>query len=184
MSVASSEPECNPRNLSVPAPNDGGPGFAEINRKRRRATSQWMWALVPLGLVLVCGFSLLGSSVKAPPELSNPAGWVQLGECAFTKSLDGKKVLKLLYDGSAQLLDALANDAKERRAIGAWTYDEVTRSYSITLNNTTRSYSLVSPEFLSTCILFSGSIDVAKLRDSWFPSEDDDPGDYDYRPGP
>lgn len=66
---------------------------------------------------------------------------------------------------------------------GTWSYDAGSKRYSVTLDEETTTYTLLSRGEPTTCMLLKGELGAADMHASWFsfPSSDD-VADYDYRP--
>ena len=172
------------------APNNfeanAGPDFPRRQiGSRERPPSRLRMLLLTVALLLIGGVAYRAvvrtDVTQKTEERSLPAGWLDLSSCAFTKSFDGKKWLMLGDDQSAQLREALAPEPdkaiNERVSTGKWSYDEVSKQYSVTLDGETTKYALVSQDGVATCILVKGDLRNANLRESWFATIDDDPGD-------
>lgn len=155
--------------------------------QRRPRSKLWLVWLAIASLLVIGGFAYRTVPRRdfAPEskELAVPAGWLDLGSCAFTRSFDGKRLLTLSEDQSAELQEPQPEQKKEgntRFRKGEWSYDEQSKRYAITMNDQTSKYSLLSQEGIETCILVNGNLETANLRESWF-STAEDPSDFDDR---
>jgi hypothetical protein len=101
-------------------------------------------------------------------------GWYDLLDCSYTVSLDGTKELNVFENHGAVLYDkSVKMNGKYRAIDGNWTFDEVTKLYSVTLNGETETYSLLGPEGATgICMLVKGDLGAADLRGSWFSTSD------------
>jgi hypothetical protein len=148
-------------------------------------SSPWRKVLLACGgAVFVYAIYVHRSQEVTPPTIP---GWDKLIPCSHAVSIDGSKELLLSEEHIATLYDkSLAKDGKSNENIGvlgAWSFDDQSKKYFVSLAGTTNAYTLLSPEQVSTCILIKGNLESADLQESWFSAEEDDPGDYDSNPG-
>jgi hypothetical protein len=165
------------------------PSYAppRANPQRRVAWGQ----LLLLGCIIAGGaYWLSRPSPVNKAELPAPPGWDDLAPCAVLTSLDEMQEMTLSDDQRAEFLDLSTlqdgDDPKSRMVVGAWSYDEGSKRYAITLNGQTTTYTLLARGDPTTCILFKGDIHAADLSASWFsfPSNDEPPDDDRERPDP
>ena len=140
------------------------------------------------GAAFVC-FIFSARTDKARAPIRIVPGWDDLASCAYVTSLDGTKQLSISENNRATLYESVAlldkKGSVERIPIeGTWSFDEISKQYSVALNGVTTTYLLVNPERGGVCMLIAGELEAANLRRSWFTfqSDDDDPGDQG--PGP
>jgi hypothetical protein len=142
----------------------------EVPQKRRRGLILWTCG----GVAALSYLWLVYGDRKAVPDTPTPAipGWSELIACAYTTSFDGTKTLELSDDGKATL-DESAKSAhgKSDRTDGSWSFDGSSNRYSLTIDNKTTPYTLLSIEPAGTCMLVKGGLDAADLHQSWFSSE-------------
>jgi len=148
-------------------------------------SSPWRKVLLVCGgAVFVYAIYVHRSHEVTPPTIP---GWDELIHCSHAVSIDGSKELRLSERHIATLYDkSLAKDGKlseNRGVLGAWSFDDRSKKYLLSLAGTTNAYTLLSPEQVNTCMLIKGNLESADLRESWFSAEQDDPGDDDRDPG-
>ena len=90
-------------------------------------------------------------------------------DCTPLVSVDGTKELEVYDDGTVVLWDdAVKDDHGHLLAVdGKWKFDESTKLYAVTLNNTVTIYRLVEPK-IGPCMLVKGDLSNADIRASWF----------------
>jgi hypothetical protein len=115
-------------------------------------------------------------------------GWDDLIPCSDMVSFDGTKTLTLYEDHrtSVYYKDPLKEPKEGERGVtveGTWSFDEISKRYSVTLNGLTTDYLMLSPEDVSTCMLIKGDLEAADLRGSWF-SKSDEPESDEPEPDP
>jgi hypothetical protein len=97
-------------------------------------------------------------AVEAEPTAVMP-GWLQLGACRETSSLDGSRTLDLFSDGRATLTEGDAT------IDGQWTFENET--YRLSFPRSQRLYIQQVAEGVS-CMLLVGTLESADLRLSFF----------------
>jgi hypothetical protein len=116
-------------------------------------------------------------SVDNAAEPVTIPGWEELAMCSDTASIDGTKELELREDQRAFLRLKKGEDVTDQTIEGRWSFDESSKRYSVTVDGTTTTYSILLLSSVPICLLIAGGITVADLRASWFslPFEDYDP---------
>ena len=157
--------------------------------EQSRPHRQYTWSSVLVGCVgIALIYFVFFHQRAAIPNLPTVPGWDELARCSYMTSLDGTKELTLSDDHRAAFSDnSRARNQKGEgvNILGSWSFDESSKLYSVTLNDETTIYILLSPERSNGCLLIKGDIQAADLRASWFSStSDDDPDDYEYRDRP
>ena len=104
-------------------------------------------------------------------------GWDDLIPCSDMVSFDGTKTLTLYEDHRASFYDNDQLKAPKEgehgvTAEGTWSFDEISKRYSVTLNGLTTDYLMLFPEDVNTCMLIKGDLETADLRGSWFSKSD------------
>ena len=95
-----------------------------------------------------------------------PDGWLELGGCTETRSIDGSKWLHLSDDNSAELRESSRN--KEQLSKGVWSFDPAEKRYVVTIDGAAMHYLLLDAHDIPGCMLVKGTFGRANLRQSWF----------------
>lgn len=147
-------------------------------RENRAAKTIWPSAL--LACAIAAGFctAVLHRSGNNAAQLVTVPGWDDLVLCADTTSIDGTKELELREDQHAVL--RLKKDEGDQTIEGQWSFNELTKRYSVSVDGTTTTYSIVSLSSVPSCMLIAGDISAADLHASWFslPPDDYDPREH------
>ena len=153
------------------------PEFTQIPEPPSRSTAWWYLAggVLIIGGVFYFAVGPKGRVEPAPPPAI--VGWDDLALCSPVKSLDGTRGLNFFDDGRVEYQDNSQNDPSGHAPtkMGTWSFDPATRTYAVSLNDTTRVYSVIASLQNQICILLSGSIGAANLNESWFALIDDEP---------
>ncbi len=123
---------------------------------------------------------------------STPPGWDDLAPCSDMVSFDGTKTLTLSEDHRASVYykDPLKEPKEGERGVsveGTWSFDEISKRYSVIFNGVTTDYLMLFPEDVNTCMLIKGDLETADLRGSWFSKSDEpesDEPEQEPDPGP
>jgi hypothetical protein len=153
--------------------------------RERKGIPNAVWALALIGCVALA-FLYWGPKTPKATVPAVPA-WDDLLACSDTISLDGTKHLALWDDHSVLLesehrsknLDGKHDDSVR----GAWSFDEISKRYAVTLNGATTTYSVIQIPDSELCMLISGESASVNVRESWFsvvtdnfePDRDRDP---------
>jgi hypothetical protein len=129
-----------------------------------------VWAMALIGCVALAFLYWRPKTPKAiVPAVS---GWDDPLACSDMISLDGTKHLALSDDHSVLLESEHRSkdpDGKHDDSIrGAWSFDEISKRYAVTLNGATTAYSVIQGPDSGLCMLIRGELGSVNLRESWF----------------
>jgi hypothetical protein len=162
--------------------------MSQTSRRSMDQARRTLWRLTVLALVItpvVFGVYRRSSHNQNQPAAS-PMGWIELSQCAYTRSLDGAKWLTLAENQRAELIEIPKTDqnvaSRKQVSLGRWTYDDRSKKYSLVINNKSNDYSILSLDGVATCILIQGALSAANLQESWFATVDNDPRESDWEP--
>ena len=165
--------------MSNPPSNDNEPVFDKAHEPKQEKNHRLATQLACVIVVCICILFLRSEFNESEKRPTRPliAGWDDLLPCSYTVSFDGAKQLELFEDRGATLW-AVKDDKIDKIAAGQWSFDEISKRYTIAVDGLTDSYSIVSLPIASafSCTLMMGTIDSTDLRTSWF-SIPNDPGD-------
>jgi hypothetical protein len=136
----------------------------------RKRIPNGVWAIALIGCVAL---AFLYWGPKTPKATARVVpGWDDLLDCSDMISLDGTEHLALsddhsvLFENEHRSKDA---DGKRDDSIrGAWSFDEISKRYAVTLNGATTTYSVIQVPDSGLCMLIRGELGSVNLRESWF----------------
>jgi hypothetical protein len=127
--------------------------------------------------------AIVGITFKRTDKPLNEAptlGWSELVLCSDLMSLDGIQQMTLSENHVVRFRDERGSKFSKT---GLWSYDELSKRYSVTLLDQTSIYSIVAPRGTDTCMLIKGDLEAADRGGSWFSSsanDYDDPREDDH----
>jgi hypothetical protein len=133
----------------------------------------WLFVLV---LIAIAGWVLSPSKrepVKGREPIPEISGWAALAGCEVLTSFDGKSTLVLSHDQSIKIVTGGVTTS------GAWAFADYNKRYTLTVDDTAKSYFLFNPPSEDFCILGMGTVDSTNLRESFFAGSSQDERDPD-----
>ncbi len=158
----------DPRKLPVVIDTSAEPDLVQWPKPPSRTR---YWRLLVLAIAVAgVAYLIFRRHEELAAEQPWPAGWADLLNCDDMASLDGTKELKFFDDRRAVMYDKAKRNERGKYLVvdGTWSYDELTKPYTVTLNGESATYSIAEPAG-GNCMLVNGTLGATNLRESWFP---------------